>query len=145
MHGRVNFLKELRYGFEALRAICVARGRVSGKYRRAGERGVSNRVRGQRRSGGGGPLPDRGRLREYSVEKGNVCLMNPKEQVEAAYQRHLEVAVSRDLLDLKGMAKFTVGVALWHGGETLPTSLLAEGFFDVQLGEKTIQSRSVDP
>jgi len=36
------------------------------------------------------------------VEKGKVCLLNPKEVVEATYQRHLEVAVKRDLLDLKG-------------------------------------------
>jgi len=37
--------------------------------------------------------------------------------------------------DLKGMARLTVGVALWHGG--LPIDVLpAEGFFDVQLGEE---------
>jgi hypothetical protein len=78
---------------------------------------------------------DRGRVKEYSVEKGNVCLLNPKELVEAAYQKHLEVAVNRDLLELKGMTRFTVGVALWHGG--LPIDVLpAEGFFDVQLGEE---------
>ena len=58
-----------------------------------------------------------------------------KELMEAAYQRHLEVAVNRDLLDLKGMTRFTVGAALWHGG--LPIDVLpAEGFFDVQLGEE---------
>jgi len=74
-------------------------------------------------------------VKEYAVEKGRVCLLNPKVVAEAAYQRTLEIAVQKELLDLQGLAKFTVGVALWHGG--LPVDVLpAEGFFDVPLGEE---------
>jgi len=36
---------------------------------------------------------------------------------------------------LRGLTKFPVGVALWHGG--LPVDVLpAEGFLDVALGEE---------
>ena len=133
MHGRVFFLKELRYGFEEERFVL----RVDGFPESIAELedaefrvviGVKEEMAVVVRT-------DRGRVKEFSVEKGKVCLLNPKELVEVAYLRHLEVAVNRDALDLKGMARFTVGVALWHGG--LPIDVLpAEGFFDVQLGEE---------
>ena len=78
---------------------------------------------------------DRGRVKEYAVEKSRVCLLNPEEIVEVAFRRTLEVAVKRDVLMTDGLSKFTVGVALWHCG--LPIDVLpAEGFFDVQLGEE---------
>ena len=132
MHGRIFFLKELRYGFEenrfALRVDCFPESIAEledAEFRIVfgGKEEVALVVH-----------TDRGRVKEYAVEKGKVCLLNPKELAEAAYQRHLEVAVNRDLLELKGLTKFTVGVALWHGG--LPIDVLpAEGFFDVHLGE----------
>jgi len=54
--------------------------------------------------------------------------------VAAAFQRTLEVAVQREALNLKGLTKFTLGVALWHGG--LPIDVMpAEGFLEVYLGE----------
>ncbi len=38
-------------------------------------------------------------------------------------------------MDLRGLNKFRLGVALWHGG--LPIDVLpAEGTLDVQLGEE---------
>jgi hypothetical protein len=141
MHGRVFFLKELRYGFEEERFAL----RVDGFPESIAELEDAEFriVIGAKEEVAVVVKTDRGRVREFSVEKGKVCLLNPKELVEAAYQRHLEVAVSRELLDLKGMARFTVGVALWHGG--LPIDVLpAEGFFDVQLGEEN-SAWAVDP
>jgi hypothetical protein len=78
---------------------------------------------------------ERGRMKEYAVEKSRVCLLNPAKVAAAAYQRILEVAIDREQLDLRGMNKFALGVALWHMG--LPIDVLpAEGFLEVQLGEE---------
>jgi len=133
MHGRVFYLKELRYGFEqgrfVMRVDCFTESLweleepefriVIGAKE---EVAVVVKLHGRR-------------VREYAVEKGRVCLLNPKEVAEAAFLRTLEIAVNRELLDLEGLTKFTVGVALWHGG--LPVDVLpAEGFFDVPLGEE---------
>jgi hypothetical protein len=69
------------------------------------------------------------------VEKERVCLLQPSTMVEAAFSRTLEVAVQKGALNLKGRNKFTLGVALWHGG--LPIDVMpAEGFLEVQLGEE---------
>jgi len=77
----------------------------------------------------------RGRLKEYAVEKERVCLLQPQTIVEAAFSRTLEIAVRKEALDLKGRSKFTLGVALWHGG--LPIDVMpAEGSLEVQLGEE---------
>ena len=133
MHGRVFYLKELRYGFEeerfVLRVDCFTESLwelEDAEFRivMGGKEEVVVVVK----------LHDR-RVKEYAVEKGKVCLLNPKKVAEAAFLRTLEVAVNRELLDLEGLTKFTVGVALWHGG--LPVDVLpAEGFFDVPLGEE---------
>ena len=133
MHGRVFYLKELRYGFEeerfVLRVDCFPEslGELEDPEFRI--------VIGAKEEVAVVVNLERGRVKEYAVEKGRVCLLNPKEVAEAAYQRTLEIAVQKELLDLQGLAKFTVGVALWHGG--LPVDVLpAEGFFDVPLGEE---------
>ena len=77
----------------------------------------------------------RGHVQGFAVEKGRVCLLNPKLVADAAYERILEVAIHNDQLDLKGQTKLRLGVALWHGG--LPVDVLpAEGFLDVTLGEE---------
>src|SRR6202795_861346 len=141
MHGRVFFLKELRYGFEeerfVLRVDCFPETIAEL------EDAEFRIVIGAKEEVAVVVKTDRGRVKEYAVEKGRVCLLNPKELVETAYQRHLELAVNRDVLELKGLTKFTVGVALWHGG--LPIDVLpAEGFFDVQLGEEH-SAWTVDP
>jgi alpha-amylase/alpha-mannosidase (GH57 family) len=133
MHGRVYYLKELRYGFEkerfVLRVDCFAEalGELDDPEFRivlggAEETNVVVNL-------------DRGRMKEFAVEKGRLCLLNPETIVAAEYGRILEVAVNREVLDLRGMSKFRLGVALWHGG--LPIDVLpAEGYLEVPLGEE---------
>jgi len=132
MHGRVFFLHELRYGFEENR-FCV---RIDPFAEALAEMedpefrisiGAAEEITIVVKL-------QRGHLQEFSVEKGRVCLLNPKLAVEVAYERFLEVAVQKEQLDLKGQSKLRLGVALWHGG--LPVDVLpAEGFLDVILGE----------
>jgi alpha-amylase/alpha-mannosidase (GH57 family) len=77
----------------------------------------------------------RAHLQEFSVEKGKLCLLNPREAVQAAFDRNLEVSLKKDQLNLKGVTKLKLGVALWHGG--LPVDVLpAEGFLEVSLGDE---------
>jgi hypothetical protein len=74
-------------------------------------------------------------MKEFAVEKGQVCLLNPKTVADASFDRILEVAVQRSEISLKGQTKLRLGVALWHGG--LPVDVLpAEGFLEVNLGEE---------
>jgi hypothetical protein len=70
---------------------------------------------------------------EYAVEQERICLLNAR-AAEAAYDQILELAINKELFDLRGMSRLRIGVALWHGG--LPVDVLpAEGVLDVQLGE----------
>jgi alpha-amylase/alpha-mannosidase (GH57 family) len=133
MHGRTYYLKELRYGFEEGR-FCV---RVDPFLEVLGELEDSEfRVT----ISGTEEITIvvkvvRGRLQEFAVEKGTVCLLNPKSVAETAFERILEVTVQRSELSLKGQTKLRLGVALWHGG--LPVDVLpAEGHLDVYLGEE---------
>jgi alpha-amylase/alpha-mannosidase (GH57 family) len=133
MHGRVYYLRELRYGFEedrfVLRVDCFpdALAELEDPEFRivlGGVEEITVVVNLQR-----------GRMLEYAVEKSRVCLLNPDQVAQAAYRRTLEVAIQKSELDLKGLTKFPLGVALWHGG--LPVDVLpAEGFLDIQLGEE---------
>ena len=132
MHGRIFHLRELRYGFEEdrfsvrvdpfLEALCEMEDpefRVT--------------------IGSGEELTvvvklERGRLKELAIEKGRVCLLNPKNVASAAFDRILEVTVQRDQIDLKGQKNLRLGVALWHGG--LPVDVLpAAGFLEIALGD----------
>ena len=133
MHGRVFYLKELRYGFEEERFVV----RVECFPDTLAELEVPEfRVI----LGGTEELTvvvnlERGRLKEFALEKDRVCLLNPEKMAEVAFRRTLEVAVQKEALNLKGLNKFTLGVALWHGG--LPIDVMpAEGFLEVQLGEE---------
>ena len=133
MHGRILYLKELRYGFEedrfVLRVDCfpdelaeLADPEFRIVFGGAEETTVVVNL-------------ERGRMKEFAVEKNRVCLLNPSTIAAAEYDRILEVAVTREVVDLAGLNKFRLGVALWHGG--LPIDVLpAEGYFDVQLGEE---------
>jgi len=133
MHGRVFYLKELRYGFEeerfVVRVECFADTLAEledPEFRivvgAAEELTVTVNL-------------ERGRMKEFGVEKNRVCLLKPGTIVAAAFQRTLEVAIRKEALDLKGKTKFTLGVALWHGG--LPIDVMpAEGHLEVQLGEE---------
>jgi len=133
MHGRVFYLHELRYGFEEGR-FCVridpfseALGELEHPEFRitiGGEEEVTLVVN-----------LERGHVQGFAVEKDLVCLLNPKLVAEAAFERVLEVAIHKDLINFKGQSKLRLGVALWHAG--LPVDVLpAEGFLDVNLGEE---------
>jgi alpha-amylase/alpha-mannosidase (GH57 family) len=132
MHGRTFYLHELRYGFEEDR-FCV---RVDPFLDLLGELEDSE----FRITIGGAEEINivvklvRGHLQEFAVEKGRLCLLNPKTVAEASFDRILEVAIHRSEIDLKDQSKLKLGVALWHGG--LPVDVLpAEGFLEVHLGE----------
>jgi alpha-amylase/alpha-mannosidase (GH57 family) len=133
MHGRTFYLHELRYGFEAGR-FCV---RVDPFLDVLGELEDSEfriTIGGSEDTAIVVKLV-RGHLHEFAVEKGRLCLLNPKRVADAAYERILEVAIERSELNLKGQRKLLLGVALWHGG--LPVDVLpAEGFLEVNLGDE---------
>jgi hypothetical protein len=75
-----------------------------------------------------------GKLVEFAVEQERICLLKPSEAAEAAFDTILEVAIRKELLDVRGATRLRLGVALWHGG--LPVDVLpAEGILDVPLGE----------
>jgi alpha-amylase/alpha-mannosidase (GH57 family) len=133
MHGRIFYLHELRYGFEEER-FCVRvdlfpevladledsefRITIAG----AEELTVVAKI-------------ERGHLSEFAVERKNLCLLNPKDIVEVAFDRILEVAIRREALDIAGKTHLRLGVALWHCG--LPVDVLpASGFLDVSFGEE---------
>ncbi len=133
MHGRTFYLHELRYGFEEDR-FCV---RVDPFLDLLGELEDSEfriTIGGAEDTGIVVKLV-RGHLQEFAVEKGRVCLLNPRNFAAASFDRILEVAVQRSEINLKGQTKLKLGVALWHGG--LPVDVLpAEGFLEVELGEE---------
>ncbi len=138
MHGRVYCLKELRYGFEegrfVVRVDCFPD--ILGEM----EDPEFRIVIGAAEETTIVVNLERGRMKEYAVEKSQVCLLNPSKIATAAYQRILEVAIDREQLDLRGMNKFTLGVALWHMG--LPIDVLpAEGSLEVLLGEENAAGR----
>jgi alpha-amylase/alpha-mannosidase (GH57 family) len=133
MHGRVYYLRELRYGFEEERF--VVRVDCFPEVMSEMEQMQFRIVIGAAEELTVVAIVERGRLKEFSIEQGSVCLLNPSKLAEVAYKRTLEVAVYKDVLDVRGLAKFTIGVALWHGG--LPVDVLpAEGFLDVAIGEE---------
>jgi hypothetical protein len=132
MHGRVFHLRELHYGFEenrfclrldpfpeAVAELDKLEFRVT--IQAADEVLIIAKL-------------ERGKLVELSIEQERICLLSPAQAAEVAFDRILEVAVKKDILQLRGAQKLRVGVALWHGG--LPVDVLpAEGFLDVNLGE----------
>jgi alpha-amylase/alpha-mannosidase (GH57 family) len=133
MHGRVFHLRELRYGFEedrfSVRVDLFAEALAELE-------DPEFRVT----IGAGEELTVmvklvRGRLKEFAVEKGLICLLNPANLAQAAFDRTLEVSVKRSELSLKGQKGLRLGVALWHGG--LPVDVLpAEGFLEIPLGDE---------
>ena len=132
MHGRTFYLHELRYGFEParfyLRLDCFPNtlGEMEDAEFRltilaAEEVAVTAKM-------------ERGHLVEFAVEQSRVCLLNPKESAQVAYDRFLEVAVNKELFGLAGVNRLRIGAALWHGG--LPVDILpAEAFLEIPLGE----------
>ena len=133
MHGRVFYLRELRYGFEEDRFSV----RVDPFFEILGEmENPEFRIT----IGAAEEMTivvnlERGRLQEFAVEKGRVCLLNPKGVASAAFDRMLEVSVQRSEIPLAGQKTLRLGVALWHGG--LPVDVLpAEGFLEIPLGDE---------
>ena len=132
MHGRIFYLHELRYGFEADR-FCV---RIDPFVEALGELDDAEfRIT----VAAAEELTlvvklERGHVKEFSVERATVCLLNLKGVAEASFDRILELALHKSELDLKGQKKLRLGIALWHGG--LPVDVLpAEGYLTVNLGE----------
>jgi alpha-amylase/alpha-mannosidase (GH57 family) len=132
MHGRIFYLRELRYGFEVDR-FCIRidafaealAGMEDPEFRisiaAAEELSVVVNL-------------ERGRLKEFAIEKERVCLLNAGDVAEVAFDRILEVSVHRSALNLKGQKTLRLGVALWHAG--LPVDVLpAEGGLEVALGD----------
>jgi alpha-amylase/alpha-mannosidase (GH57 family) len=133
MHGRVFYLRELRYGFEDDRlSVCIDPFLPALSEMDDPEFRIT--------VGGAEDLTvvvnlERGRLKEFAVETGRVCLLKPKNVASVAFDRLLEVSVQRSELKLKGQKTLRLGVALWHGG--LPVDVLpAEGFLEIALGDE---------
>jgi alpha-amylase/alpha-mannosidase (GH57 family) len=132
MHGRVFYLREMRYGFEENR-LCIRIDHFAETMSELDDPQFRITV------GAAEELVivvklQRGRIQGFAVEKARLCLLKLESVAVAAFDRILEVAIHRDQLDLKGQSRLMLGVALWHGG--LPVDVLpAEGLLDIQLGE----------
>jgi alpha-amylase/alpha-mannosidase (GH57 family) len=133
MHGRVFYLKELRYGFEDQRFVVRVECFLDSLAELADPEfriviGAAEELTVVVKL-------ERGRMKEFAVETNRVCLLNPDTMAAAAFQRTLEVAVRKDALQIKGCTKLSLGVALWHGG--LPIDAMPiEGNVDIPLGEE---------
>jgi alpha-amylase/alpha-mannosidase (GH57 family) len=133
MHGRVYYLRELRYGFEEDR-FCIrvdlfpeALAEIENPEFRITISGAQENIIVVKLL--------RGHIEEFGIEQDKVCLLNPNDAAEAAFERCLEVAVRRNVVCAGGCAKLSLGVALWHGG--LPVDILpASGFLEIALGEE---------
>jgi alpha-amylase/alpha-mannosidase (GH57 family) len=133
MHGRVFHLHELRYGFEEER-FCVRVDLFAEALAELENPEFRITIAGAEEITVVAKI-ERGHLREFAVEKKNVCLLNPENIAEAAFDRILEVAIRREVLDLGGKTQLRLGVALWHSG--LPVDVLpASGSLVVNLGEE---------
>jgi len=133
MHGRTFYLRELRWGFDEDR-FCVRVDAFSEVLRELDDCQFRISVAGADELVVVAEIA-RGHLKEFAVERGCVCLLNPEALAEAAFERILEVAVRRSEINLKGQTRLKLGVALWHGG--LPVDVLpAEGVLEINLGEE---------
>jgi alpha-amylase/alpha-mannosidase (GH57 family) len=69
------------------------------------------------------------------VEQGGACLLHPETMVTAAFDKIIEVAMARELFDLRGRRQLLLSVALWEGG--LPIAVLpVDGMLELALGEE---------
>ena len=132
MHGRTFYLRELRYGFEPGR-LCVRLDAFPGTLAELEDAEFRVTIQANLAVTVMAKL-SREKLVEYAVEQDRICLLNPAGSAEAAYEQILELAISKELFDLRGVSRLRLSAALWHGG--LPVDVLpAEGVLDVQLGE----------
>ncbi len=107
MHGRVFYLKELRYGFEeerfVLRVDCFpeALAELEDPEFRIVFGGVEEMTVVVNL--------ERGRMKEFAMEKKRVCLLNPSTIVAAEFDRMLEVAVTREVAGPGGTKQIPAG------------------------------------
>src|SRR5579862_1885541 len=133
MHGRTFYLRELRYGFEADR-FCVRLDAFPEAMAELAEAEFRVSIHAQAEVCVTARIAH-GKMVEYAVEQERLCLLKPSQAAEAAFEQILEVAIRKDLFDLRGATRLRLGVALWHGG--LPVDVLpSEGILDVPLGEE---------
>ncbi|MGA7622767.1 MAG: glycoside hydrolase family 57 protein [Candidatus Acidiferrales bacterium] len=70
------------------------------------------------------------------LEQAGLCLLHPETMVTAAYEKMIEVGMSRELFDLQGRRSLLIGAALWEGG--LPIEVLpVDGMLELALGEES--------
>lgn len=133
MHGRNYYLKELRYGFEPER-LCVRLDCFEGSIKELDKVEFRLTIQAAEEVVVIARL-EKGKLVEFSVEQARICLLNPFQSVEVAFDRVLEVGLKKETLLLRGAQRLRIGVALWQGG--LPVDVLpAEGYLDVSLGDE---------
>jgi truncated hemoglobin YjbI len=133
MHGRMFYLHELRYGFEPER-LCIRLDAFPNALAELEDAEFRVTIQANSEVTLMANL-SHGKLVEYAVEQERLCLLNPSNSASAAYEQILELAIHKELFDLRGATRLRIGVALWHGG--LPVDVLpAEGVLDVPLGEE---------
>jgi len=133
MHGRTYYLRELRYGFEPER-FCLRVDCFPNALAELEEAEFRVTIQAQCEVTVTAKL-SHGKLTEFAVEQERLCLLKPSQAAEGAFEAILEVAIRKDLFDLRGATRLRLGVALWHGG--LPVDVVpAEGILDVPLGEE---------
>jgi len=106
MHAAGIFLKELRY--DSRRALWFA-WTFSGKHRGAGKTRAFRITDLRESRSGGGDAENRGRGKEYSVGEGKVCLESRGSGGGRRTRGLGSGQCQRDLLDLRDMARLTVG------------------------------------
>jgi hypothetical protein len=75
------------------------------------------------------------------LEQGGACLLHPETMVTAAFGKIIEVAIARELFDLRGRRQLLLSVALWEGG--LPVEVLpVDGMLELVLGEENFAWRT---
>jgi alpha-amylase/alpha-mannosidase (GH57 family) len=133
MHGRIFYLHELRYGFEPER-LCIRLDAFPDALAELEDADFRITIQANSEVTLMAKL-SHGKLVEYAVEQDRLCLLNPAQSASAAYEQILELAIHKELFDLRGATRLRISVALWHGG--LPVDVLpAEGALDVPLGEE---------
>lgn len=141
MHGRTYYLKELRYGFEAER-LCLRLDCFEEPIKELDKVEFRLTIQATDEVVVTARL-EKGRLVEFSVEQARICLLNSFQAAEVAFDRILEVALKKEILQLRGAHRLRIGVALWQGG--LPVDVLpAEGYLDISLGDE-ISAWPVEP
>jgi alpha-amylase/alpha-mannosidase (GH57 family) len=132
MHGQAYFLEELQYGFSAeklflrIDPVPQSLGRLQEfelrcAFSDCGEFILMFHVRA-------------GHLAECSVERQGAESPCDPAKVAAAFGKILEIAVSKEMFSLAGLALIRLSVSLWRGG--LPVDLLPSGgTLEVPLGE----------